>query len=60
MKLAVTLSEEHRLTSFENMMSRRIFRPKRDYITGGWIKLLSEERHNLYSLPNIRIRNKGG
>jgi hypothetical protein len=32
---------------------RRIFGPKRDDETGGWIKLHNEELHNLYSSPSI-------
>jgi hypothetical protein len=32
---------------------RRIFRPNREEVTGGWIKLHIEELHNLYSTPNI-------
>jgi hypothetical protein len=32
------LREEHRLTVFENRVLRRIFRPKRDEVTGGWRK----------------------
>jgi hypothetical protein len=38
---------------FENRGLRRIFRPKRDGVTGGWIKLHNEELHDLYSSPNI-------
>jgi hypothetical protein len=38
---------------FENGVLRRIFRPKRDEVTGGWRKLCNEELHNLYSSPNI-------
>jgi hypothetical protein len=34
-------------------MLRRIFRPKRDGVTGGWRKLHNEELHNLYSSPSI-------
>ena len=34
-------------------MSRRIFGPKRDGITGEWRKLHNEELNNLYSSPNI-------
>jgi hypothetical protein len=34
-------------------MLRRIFRPKRDELTGGWRKLHNEELHNLYSFPSI-------
>jgi hypothetical protein len=36
-----------------NRMLRRIFRPKRDGVTGGWRKLHNEELHNLYSSPSI-------
>jgi hypothetical protein len=38
---------------FENRVLRRIFGPKRDAVTGGWIKLHNEELHNLYSSPSI-------
>jgi hypothetical protein len=38
---------------FENRKLRRIFRPNRDEVTGGWRKLYREELHNLYSSPNI-------
>jgi hypothetical protein len=41
------LREEHRLRMFENRVLRRIFGPKRDEVTGGWIKLHNEELHNL-------------
>jgi hypothetical protein len=34
---------------FQNRMLRRIFRPKRDEMTGGWRKLHNEELHDLYS-----------
>jgi hypothetical protein len=50
---SLTVSEEHKLRVFENRMLRRIFRPKRDGVTGGWRKLQNEELHNLYSLPSI-------
>jgi hypothetical protein len=32
---------------------RRIFRPKRDEVTGEWRKLHIEDLHNLYSSPDI-------
>jgi hypothetical protein len=38
---------------FENRMSRRIFGPKGDEVTGAWRKLHIEEIHNLYSSRNI-------
>jgi hypothetical protein len=50
---SVTLREEHRLRVFENGVLRRIFRPKRDEVTGEWRKLHSEELHILYYSPNI-------
>jgi hypothetical protein len=37
----------------ENRVLRRIFRPKRDEVTGGWRKLHKEELHNFYSSPSI-------
>jgi hypothetical protein len=51
--LSLTLREEHRLRVFENRVLRRIFGPKRDEVTGGWIKLHNEELHGLYSSPSI-------
>jgi hypothetical protein len=51
--LSLTLREEHRLRVFENRVLRRIFRPKRDEVTGEWRKSHSEELHNLHSCPDI-------
>jgi hypothetical protein len=45
--------EERGLRVFENRVLRRIFRPKRDEVTGGLRKLRNEELHNLYSSPDI-------
>jgi hypothetical protein len=50
---SLTLREEHRLRVFENRILRRIFRPKRDEVTGEWRKSHNEELHNLYSSPDI-------
>jgi hypothetical protein len=47
------LREENRLRVYENRVLRRIFGPKRDEVTGGWIKLYNEELHGLYSSPII-------
>jgi hypothetical protein len=46
------MEEERRLRVFENRMLRRLFRPKRDEISGEWRKLQNEEHIDLYS-PNI-------
>jgi hypothetical protein len=50
---SVTVREEHKLRALENRVLRRMFRPKRDGVTGGWRKLHNEELHNLYSSPSI-------
>ncbi|KAJ4437329.1 hypothetical protein ANN_17467 [Periplaneta americana] len=50
------LSEEHRLTVFENKVLRKIFGAKRDEVTGEWRKLHNAELHALYSSPDV-IRN---
>jgi hypothetical protein len=50
---SLTLREEHRLRVFENRVLRRIFGPKRDEVTGEWMKLHNEGLHNLYSSPDI-------
>jgi hypothetical protein len=38
---------------FENRVLRRIFRPKRDEVTGEWRKLHNKELHDLYSSRSI-------
>jgi hypothetical protein len=43
----------HRLRVFENRVLRRIFRLKRDEVTGDWRKLRNEEHHNLYSSSSV-------
>jgi hypothetical protein len=47
------MREKHRLRVFENRVLRRIFRPKRDEVTGEWRRLHIEELHDLYSSSNI-------
>jgi hypothetical protein len=43
-----------RLAGLAYRILRRIFRPKRDEVTGVWGKLHNEELHILYSSPNLR------
>jgi hypothetical protein len=43
---------------FENRVLRRIYRPKRDEVTGEWRKLHNRELHNLYSSPNIQFKSR--
>ena len=50
---SLTLREECRLRVFENRVSRKIFGPRRDKVTGGWRKLHNEELNDVYSSPNI-------
>jgi hypothetical protein len=38
---------------FENKVLRRILKPKRDEVTGGWRKLHNEELRDLYSSPSL-------
>jgi hypothetical protein len=47
------LREEYRLQVFESRVSRGIFGPKRDEVTGGWRKLHNEELRDLYSSPSV-------
>ena len=41
------LWEEHRLRVFESGTLKNIFRPKRNKITGEWIRLHNDELHDL-------------
>jgi hypothetical protein len=38
---------------FENRVLKRIFRPKREEVAGGWRRLHSEELHYLHASPNV-------
>jgi len=49
----LTLWEERKLRLFENMVLRRIFRPRRDEVTGECRRLHNEELNDLYSSPDI-------
>ena len=46
------MREEYRLRVFENRVSRRIFGPKMDEVTGEWRKLHHDELNDLYSSHN--------
>ena len=43
-----TLMQDHGLRSFQNRTLRKIFRPKKEKLKGGWRRLLNEELHDLY------------
>jgi len=50
---SLTLREEMKLRVFENKVLRRIFRPRRDEVTGKWRRVHDEELNDLYSSPYI-------
>ena len=49
---SLILREERRLRVFENRVSRKIFGPRRDEVTGEWRKVHIEKLNDLYSVPN--------
>jgi hypothetical protein len=55
-----SVRNEHRLRVFENRVLRRIFGSKKDEVMGGWRRLHSEELHNLYASPDIRVIKSRG
>jgi hypothetical protein len=52
---SLTLREECRLRVFENRVLRRIFRPKRDEVTGVRRKIHNEELNDVYSSNIVRV-----
>jgi hypothetical protein len=58
---SVISREECRLRVCENSVLMKIFRPKREEVTGGWRKLRNEPFYDLCSSPNIVLAcNKEG
>ena len=47
------MREERKLRVFENMVLRRIFRLRRDEVTGEWWTFYNEELNDLYYSPSI-------
>ena len=63
---SLTLREEHRLWVCEKPLSRKVFGPMRDEVTGEWRRLQIKELCALYSTQNIirgtksrRMRREG-
>ena len=54
------MREEHWLRVFDDRVLRRIFRPKREEVTGEWRKLYNEEFNDLYCSPNIILVIRSG
>jgi hypothetical protein len=50
---SLALRKESRLRLFENRVLRRIFRSRRDKVTGGWRKVHNDGLHNVYSSSSI-------
>ena len=48
------------MTMFANRVARKIFRPKRDGIEGGWRNLHNEELYDLYAANIIRVVESRG
>ena len=53
---SLTLREERKLRVFENKVLRRIFGPRRDEVTGDWMRLHNEELNDLHSSLLIKSR----
>jgi len=50
---SLTLTEENKLSVFENKVLRRIFGPKREEVAGDLRRLRNEELYNMYACPTI-------
>jgi len=49
----MTLEDEHKLRVFEIKVSRKIYGPNRDEMTGEWRRLNNKELHGLYDSPDV-------
>ena len=50
---SLTLRKRQVLRVFENLVLRKIFGPKRNYVTGEWRRVRHEELYDLYSTPDV-------
>ena len=50
---SLSLRDERKLRVFEKGVLKRIFGPRRDEVTGEWMRLHNEELNHLYTSPNI-------
>jgi len=44
---SLTLRDERRLMVYDNTVLRKVFGPKRDEVTGEWMKLQNEELYDI-------------
>jgi hypothetical protein len=51
--MGVNRREEHRVKVFENKVLRRVLRPNRDEVMGGWRKVRNDELRDLYSSSSV-------
>ena len=50
---SLTLRKRPELRVFENLVLRKIFRPKRNYLRGEWRRVAHEVLYVLYSTPIV-------
>jgi hypothetical protein len=47
------MTEEYTMRVFECRVLRNILEPKREEVTGKWLRLYSEEHHHMYFPTNL-------